>query len=411
MSALTDAQMLALAQEDRGPQFHTFIIVMIVLTIFAISLRFISRGLRSPEDRHQSRFWWDDWIALAAVLPLLSEFALAIVLVNLGLGHHTMTLPFENITPLLKVLFAAQLLYDINLFLLKTSALLFFSRIFPSQTGTWFRIGLWLIHGLNTAWLLGNFIGTFFLCSPIQRFWLPLMDGTCNPTSMLWIGSAVPSVIIDFLILVLPMPIIWGLRASRMRKSGITIIFVLGYSVIVVSIGRLITISETGAAMDQDVAYESIPALYWLCVEGPVTLFSICIPAMVNLGRRLVTTFFSPLWDRIASALGIEKHETMNSTSGKYLRSKNTTDKSKASVSYRNPTDVEAVSLQSFESGQRRLYVSPTQDFYEARVQIGKRGGIEERDIPDQYIRVENDINISRQVQRQHSPSHDFYPG
>ncbi len=47
-----------------GDQFLATIVVMTVVTLAAIILRFISRYL----GEKGSRFWWDDWVALAAVV-------------------------------------------------------------------------------------------------------------------------------------------------------------------------------------------------------------------------------------------------------------------------------------------------------------------------------------------------------
>lgn len=59
---------------DRGPSLRAFLIFMTVMVVIAICLRFWSRGLGMPL-RHQPRFMWDDWTALAsAVCPVPTHF-------------------------------------------------------------------------------------------------------------------------------------------------------------------------------------------------------------------------------------------------------------------------------------------------------------------------------------------------
>lgn len=45
----------------------------------------------------------------------------------------------------------------------------------------------------------------------------------------LYLAGSVPSVLIDLVILILPIPKIWGLHASLSRKFAIILILVLGY--------------------------------------------------------------------------------------------------------------------------------------------------------------------------------------
>jgi len=151
-------------------------------------------------------------------------------MVHLGLGRHVWTLSEAELAKFLKLLYSIYFIYDIALFLTKTSALLFFSRVFPAYANAnWFNHALRITHLLNLAWLIGIVFGTVFMCNPVEKGWNPFIPGQCGPTSALWIGSAVPSVAIDLIILALPLPKIWGLQMSRGRKIGLTFVFLLGY--------------------------------------------------------------------------------------------------------------------------------------------------------------------------------------
>ena len=131
-------------------------------------------------------------------------------------------------TRFLQILFAQYFLYDAGISLVKLSALLFYTRIFTSQSPR-FRHIIWMTHVLVLLWLLGIWFATLFLCSPIQKQWNPTVAGNCGDTGGLWLGSAIPSVIIDVIILALPMPMLWRLKLMRSRKILITGVFVCGY--------------------------------------------------------------------------------------------------------------------------------------------------------------------------------------
>ena len=131
-------------------------------------------------------------------------------------------------TMFLKMLFAQYFIYDAGVSLTTFSALLFYTRIFTSQSAR-FRRTIWMTHALVLLWLLGIWFATLFLCSPIQKQWNPTVDGSCGDTGGLWLGSAIPSVIIDAIILALPMPMLWRLKLKRSRKILVTGVFICGY--------------------------------------------------------------------------------------------------------------------------------------------------------------------------------------
>ncbi|KAI1121037.1 hypothetical protein F5Y10DRAFT_282805 [Nemania abortiva] len=204
--------------DDRGPGFRVFIIIVLILSVTAVSLRLWSRSLGKSQTSFRHKFWWDDWLALAAIPTLLTQFSLIFHMISLGLG------------PALLDLYIAYFVYDFTLFLTKTSALFFYYRVFVRYMHrTWFDYALWIVYFFNVSWLLGIFFGTIFMCDPVAKGYDPNLPGYCSPIGELWIGSAVPSVAIDLFILFLLVPKIWGLEISFAKKSGITVVFVLGY--------------------------------------------------------------------------------------------------------------------------------------------------------------------------------------
>jgi hypothetical protein len=152
-------------------------------------------------------------------------------MVHFGLGRHFVDIEPANTLPFFTVLFAVYFAYDTALVLLKASALLFYARIFLGRQyhATWFSWCLYLTHFLNIAWYLGIVFSSAFMCKPIAKSWNPTLEGHCGSTPGLWLGSAIPSVAIDLIILLLPLPMIWSLKMNKARKLGIMAIFVCGY--------------------------------------------------------------------------------------------------------------------------------------------------------------------------------------
>ena len=68
-----------------------------------------------------------------------------------------------------------------------------------------------------------------FACSPVQRAWNPSLPGHCTNLEEYFIGQAVPNVVTDFVLLLLPVPLLLGLHVARPEKVALIGVFVLGY--------------------------------------------------------------------------------------------------------------------------------------------------------------------------------------
>ncbi|KAI1354510.1 hypothetical protein F5Y01DRAFT_311706 [Xylaria sp. FL0043] len=313
-SQTASIQSLPSSSEDRGPPFRAFVIALVVITTLATILRFWSRSLNTT--RLKCRFWWDDAFVAASAVAVLTELSLALRIIDLGFGKHIWAIPPANSRGLLKLFFGAEILFNFSLLLAKTSALLFFRRVFPHHASPrWFNIGLWICHGLNTAWFVGIILSVLLDCNPISKKFNPTVPGECGKASDIYIGNAVPSIVIDLLILILPVPMIWGIQTSRIRKASITLVFILAYSSVVVSIGRLVTVLRAGKSIDEDFTYEGLPHYYWVLVEVPILIVSITLPAMLPLARHIDRTYYKPLVSNL-SGLFTNINSRNNASSG-----------------------------------------------------------------------------------------------
>ncbi|KAI2601904.1 hypothetical protein GGR54DRAFT_626428 [Hypoxylon sp. NC1633] len=289
-------QPLGSPDDDRGPAFRAYIVVLTVVALIATILRFWSRSLHQPRGRQQYRFWWDDWVALASAITLIGQLTVTILLVNNGLGRHLYDLSEDQLDTVLKLLWVVYFIYDATLALTKASALLFFTRVFPHHKKTeWFNVAVMTTHCLNILWFLGIIFATIFLCNPIEKNWKPTIAGTCGPQDSFYLGSALPSVSIDLIILILPLPKVWRLQTSAAKKWGITLIFALGYGVIVASLGRLVTVLTESVALNTDITYKGIDIFYWTWAESPITILGISLPAMLRLSYHLSKAYLEPL--------------------------------------------------------------------------------------------------------------------
>lgn len=145
-----------------------------------------------------------------------------------GYGYPVTQLLPEQLTAVLKYLYASLLINNIEITLPKYSVLFFYARVFK-RTSRMLWISLYLVGAYATAWLLYSSILLVCLCRPIRKSWLPMTPGHCLQTFNWYLSQSLLSVFIDFVIMLLPLPTIWKLHTGRKRKSLLTGLFICGY--------------------------------------------------------------------------------------------------------------------------------------------------------------------------------------
>ena len=154
--------------------------------------------------------------------------ALVLQWVSNGLGHHASQVPLEDLAKGLKFLYGGTFIFGLAITMPKYSALFFYVRMFKTNS-RFFRISLWVVGALITAWILSAIPPTIIQCTPVRKAWLPLTPGYCLDSYKWALGSAIVSVVIDFLIMLLPLPVLWNLHTGRSRKVVLTGIFFCAY--------------------------------------------------------------------------------------------------------------------------------------------------------------------------------------
>ena len=118
----------------------------------------------------------------------------------------------------------------------KASILLQYLRLFSSRN---IRLACYvLLFILLPAICWGIFAGVF-LCSPTYKLWRPDMPGHCMSARMYWCSVAGMDFILDFSTLILPMHDFVRLHLPRKQRLCLLILYLLGFSVCLVSAARL----------------------------------------------------------------------------------------------------------------------------------------------------------------------------
>jgi hypothetical protein len=260
---------------NRGKTVFTLAVVLAIITFLVLLLRFWSRALLPAAER---RYRSDDWMAAAAWVSLRPTFknetplslrreqpfvvAISIqtcLLLRHGFGRHideVLEIAPANVPFSLQILYAGYLTYTVAMAFIRISVGLFYGRLFCIAVPSF----QWQVHAntaLNVIWLVGLNLAAVFECTPVSAFWDKSINGAkCMPTLNIQLGSVVPSVALDLVALIMPLPIIWKLHLSPNRKALLLATFVLGYGVIFLSVGRLVTITIIKTGLENDLTCE-----------------------------------------------------------------------------------------------------------------------------------------------------------
>ncbi|EME46733.1 hypothetical protein DOTSEDRAFT_169535 [Dothistroma septosporum NZE10] len=276
--------------DDRGPSIQAIQILMIVFATSAVALRFTARRVSS------FGLWWDDWTILAALGPCLAINVANIIGVSLGLGRHIWDV-HDSGKAYLRTLFVTEITYTTALALNKLAVLLMYHRLFEVERKM--KIAVKVLAVIVISWWMAVEITTLLQCTPIHRFWNYEKKGTCIDIAKFFEGSAIPNVIIDIAILLLPQPIIWRLKLSKTNKIALCGIFLLGALTSVSSIGRLVAIIKYNNGID--FTFKAFDAIVWYSLEPTVGILCACLPCLGPLLRKLPGSPFASHWSNSAS--------------------------------------------------------------------------------------------------------------
>jgi fucose permease len=203
----------------------------------------------------------------------------------------------------------------------KTSILIFYLRM-SRNTQKILRIASYVTLAIvNVAGVVLTFLNAF-QCSPVSAAYDPGQNNsnsTCISIVTLYLCSAPVNIITDLAILVLPIPVLTGMRLPQRQKTVLVVTFALGIFVTIVDVVRIYYLQQ--AADDQviahgrlgsetDFAYNASTALMWSAVEVNVGIICACIPTLKPLIKRILPSMIT---DRTKTSSGTDKQASFSS--------------------------------------------------------------------------------------------------
>lgn len=141
-----------------------------------------------------------------------------------GIGRHSWLASAEDSLLQLKCLFAAIQLYIWSLCFVKLSLLLQYRRIFPAP---WLQRVSLIIMIFACTWNVVQSILVSFACVPMSVI-RPSLADKCLDSLTIWYVAAGINIVTDFIVWLLPLPLIQSLQLPMRQKTLLCMVFGLG---------------------------------------------------------------------------------------------------------------------------------------------------------------------------------------
>ncbi|RMZ16238.1 hypothetical protein D0862_01324 [Hortaea werneckii] len=329
------------------------------IALFSVIFRFLARSrlLEGPG------FGWDDWTILIALGLLVAASGLLDQMTRIGLGKDTWMLEPQHITDVLYMFFVLEFVYIGILVITKISILLLYLRIFPSTVSTWFRVNVWIVIGLCSAYCLAMWFSILFECDPIGYNWNRWdgeHEGKCINARALIYSSSTINIVLDLMVFFLPFPKLMKLEVSGRKKIGICLTFVVGLFVTICSAVRLQYLVRWGDSKNPTWDYN--PIAIWSAVEGNVSIICCCLPAMAGPIKRALQKIkrrgssYVEFRKSTQSSYGIAKDVKPHDRPGDLSEAPTMQSKLDVSAVYGDPVDSQQMKQEEGEQKELRKF-------------------------------------------------------
>lgn len=115
--------------------------------------------------------------------------------------------------------------YSGSVAFLKLSILALYASIFPNRR---FHFWIWVMGVFTISWALMSAIGAICQCIPVESFWDESISGHCIQYGYLQLIATLCNIITDFIILLMPTPLVRRLHTSKENKRLLHFSFAMG---------------------------------------------------------------------------------------------------------------------------------------------------------------------------------------
>jgi len=219
----------------------------------------------------------------------------------------------ENDKEIRRWLYAGTIIYCPASYFTKVTLLLIIARIFTVREKVAKSL-YYFIGGLMIAYLPIQFV-KIFVCSPIKSYWDSSVKGTCLNQTQLFFADISLAILTDFVILVIPIPLTWSLRAPLGTKLRVLAFLSAGGAATAVTTYRQVLAVRFMHSKDETADFAEI--VITVLLELSIGLICSCLPTANFMAERSGITK-TPVLRRLLSSFSAilcrtrETNETNN---------------------------------------------------------------------------------------------------
>ncbi|CAL8582622.1 hypothetical protein XPA_008276 [Xanthoria parietina] len=224
----------------------------------------------------------EDYFALAGYLGLLAFLSLAIVIGKNGgdTRHKAYLSTVETI------------IYDPIIVLVKISILLQYVTLFVVHRRNLFHYAIHLTIWIIVLFYIAVTFMYIFGCNPRRKLWIPSTPGHCQYEHSRGVFSGSINIVSDFVILILPLPVILRLQMPLAKRLRLTLVFSFGFLACVTSIVRLVYSlqldpDQGSTAYQLNINKQGL----WAFAEISMGIIVSCMPLVHKSFKHLLTKF------------------------------------------------------------------------------------------------------------------------
>ncbi|MCJ1309474.1 hypothetical protein MMC25_003134 [Agyrium rufum] len=139
------------------------------------------------------------------------------------------------------------------------------------------------------CFLLGIEFVAIFKCIPARALWQPDVPGQCIEIVTYQLGSSIPNIITDLLLLIFPISYVWRVQIAKKHRIAVIITFLLGGVVTVASTVRLVVVINLLRAHSTNHTYDFAHLIMWTIIEVNLGIVSACLPSLRPVLNLIVT--------------------------------------------------------------------------------------------------------------------------
>ncbi|KAI1095376.1 hypothetical protein F5B19DRAFT_489511 [Rostrohypoxylon terebratum] len=247
---------------------------------FLVTITTLAMVSRMTARRMYKTMGFDDVLILISWILCMTLCACGMAEAPYGLGQHRDTVSAEDYQMFLKLEMACSVSYSWGVQAAKASFAVLYLRLFPENNLNIINKSL-LVFFLLQA--IEETCVVLFHCHPVSKAWDFQLNGSCLDLHPLWYSTFIFNLITDLILFIEPIPSIWKLQLPLAKKLGFISMLSLGLWVIVISVIRVVYITDIGA----DDTYEFVNPLIWTTVEISTLIICSCIPSVKQVAAKI----------------------------------------------------------------------------------------------------------------------------